>query len=207
MGEFLEKWWPSITGVVLLTLAAVLLWPEPTDSSIEAESNPVAAAPAPAPSSMETDPRSAEIDRAKSLEDARLRADLRQAESERTARTAPETDAPPAPSVDDPATGAVHFTQDSPEVRSILRQVDVELYETAWCKYCKKTRAFLDRSGVSYRAYDIEADETAKLRRVRLAPGTGVPVTVVDGQTIQGFSEQALNAAFQNAIQRRLAAR
>lgn len=167
---------------------------------------PVGLRPSPSQSS-EGSSQTSELDRRKALEDARLRAALDAARKDLDARAVDS----PRDGADDrksdvSAPGAT-LTQNSPEVQNALRLVEVELYETSWCQYCRKTRAYLQQSGINFRAYDIEADETAKLRRQRLAPGTGVPLTVIDGQAIQGFSEQSLNAAFQSAIQRRLAAR
>lgn len=36
--------------------------------------------------------------------------------------------------------------------------VDVILYETSWCPYCKKARELLKEMGVSLIEYDIEKD-------------------------------------------------
>lgn len=203
MGEFLERWWPSLAGVVLLILAGLLLWPDSPEQSIRPEVAAVSQTPTQA-SAGET--RAAELERQKALDDARRRVALEEAARQRS--TTPEVE--PAPGDASPSRDigqTVTFTQDSPDVRRTLRLVEVELYETSWCQYCRKTRAFLDRSGISYRAYDVEADETAKLRRDRFAPGSGVPVTVIDGVAVRGFSEQSLNAAFQSAVERRLTAR
>lgn len=207
MGDLFSRWWPTVVGLVLLALAALILWPsDPPVATIGPAPTPVGLQPSPSPSS-EGSSQTSELDRRKALEDARLRAELQAARKDLDGRA-----------VDSPRDGAddrrsdvsaprATLTQNSPEVQSALRLVEVELYETSWCQYCRKTRAYLQQSGINFRAYDIEADETAKLRRQRLAPGTGVPLTVIDGQAIQGFSEQSLNAAFQSAIQRRLAAR
>ena len=203
MGEFLERWWPSLAGVVLLILAGLLLWPDSPEQSIRPEVAAVSQTPTQTPAG---ETRAAELERQKALDDARRRVALEEAARQRS--TTPEVE--PAPGDASPSRDigqTVTFTQDSPDVRRTLRLVEVELYETSWCQYCRKTRAFLDRSGISYRAYDVEADETAKLRRDRFAPGSGVPVTVIDGEAVRGFSEQSLNAAFQNAVERRLAAR
>jgi glutaredoxin len=207
MGDFLSRFWPTIVGVLLLALAALILWPsDPPVATVGPAPTPVGLQPAPLPSSDDSS-QASELDRRKALEDARLRADLEAARKNLDARA---VDSPRDAADDrrnDVSAPRATLTQNSPEVQRALRLVEVELYETSWCQYCRKTRAYLQQSGINFRAYDIEADETAKLRRQRLAPGTGVPLTVIDGQAIQGFSEQSLNAAFQSAIQRRLAAR
>lgn len=74
----------------------------------------------------------------------------------------------------------------------------VEIYMTSWCRYCKKAKSFFNARGISYTAYDIEKDRAAAARMARLNPGGGVPLTVIDGQVIRGFSESAYSAALQN---------
>jgi len=205
MGEFFERWWPSIAGAVALTLAGLLLWPRSSTPSVGAERAP-AAAPVGQAEPADAAPASEDVQRARVLEQARRDAELKTAAA--TQGTEPEDRAAPdgaQPTRQEPSR-TVTLDQDSPEVRRALGKVEVELYETSWCKYCRKTRLFLDRSGIRYRAYDIEADQVAHARRAQM-PGSGVPLTVVDGQIINGFSEEALNAAFQGAIQRRLASR
>jgi glutaredoxin len=208
MGELWERWWPTVLGIALLGTAGFFFWPDADGPGAALEQPPAVAEPSPAtlPSSA-TEARGADLDRQRLLEEARQRSLLRGATDEPPA--GPERNALPEPDAvgrDEP-NRAVTLTQDSPEVQRVLPLIEVELYETAWCQYCKKTRAFLDGSGINYRAYDVEADETAKLRKDRLAPGRGVPLTVIDGEALYGFSEAALNAAFQAAIKRRLAGR
>lgn len=207
MGEFFERWWPSIVGTLLLAVMGFFLWPRSSAPSIGAEPEPVAAPAALGTESSQVGtPSASDLDRERDLKEARFRTESKAEEALRDA--APEASAPPdaPPAPDDEPARAVTLTQDSPEVRRALSAVEVELYETAWCQYCRKTRAYLDRSRIRYRAYDIEVDKAAKLRRDQM-PGRGVPLVVVDGQTINGFSEEALNAAFQSAIQRRLSVR
>lgn len=206
MGELWERWWPSVLGVMLLGLAGFFLWPDADRPHAAAEQPPPATQldPEPRPAATVEAP-SADLDRQRLLEEARQRAALRRALDQPDAD--PQGNLPPEPTFagrDEPER-AVTLTQSSPEVQRVLPLIEVELYETHWCQYCKKTRAFLDRSGINYRAYDVEADETAKLRKDQLAPGRGVPLTVIDGAALYGFSEAALNEAFQTAIKRRLA--
>ena len=207
MGELWEQWWPTLVGGLLLAGGALLLWPRATDQRIEAEAPAaVTLAPAPAPSSGRPTEQDEQVSREHELEEARLRAAVRAAKEEPgQSRERPDDDS--VAKADTEPVRPVQLTERSAEVRTALSQVDVELYETSWCKYCRKTRAFLEQSGIRYRAYDVEADSLAKARKSDLAPGTGVPVVVIDEQVLVGFSEAALNAAFQTAVGRRLHAR
>ncbi len=68
----------------------------------------------------------------------------------------------------------------------------VELYVTAWCGYCKKARAYLDKKGVPYVAYDIEKDAAANQRHKELG-GRGVPLIIIGSNKISGFSEESID--------------
>jgi len=74
---------------------------------------------------------------------------------------------------------------------------DIELYVTSWCPYCKKARNYLESRGIEYRLYDIERDAAAAGRKRQLAPNSGVPVAIIDGKLISGWSLQAYEAALE----------
>ena len=67
----------------------------------------------------------------------------------------------------------------------------VEIYETSWCGYCKKAKKFFRSRGIKFKAYDIEKDEGAARRMMTLTKRRAVPLVVINGHTIQGYSEQA----------------
>jgi glutaredoxin len=66
---------------------------------------------------------------------------------------------------------------------------EVVVYTTSWCGWCKKTIAWLDSKGVGYVNKDVEADpEAAAEMREHVGGDSGVPVVVIDGEVIRGFS-------------------
>jgi glutaredoxin-like YruB-family protein len=76
----------------------------------------------------------------------------------------------------------------------------VVIYTTTWCGYCKKTKEFLKKKGVSFVEKDIEKDSGAaqELAQKAAAAGvraSGVPVTDVRGKLIVGFDQAKLEAA------------
>jgi glutaredoxin len=75
----------------------------------------------------------------------------------------------------------------------------VEIYETSWCGYCKKAKKYFIARGIPFTAYDIEKDRAAAQRKARLSPGGGVPLTVIDGQLIRGFSKSAYDSALEKS--------
>ena len=73
------------------------------------------------------------------------------------------------------------------QASQIYRQAEAELYTTSWCNYCKKTRAFLNRRGVSFSECDIEVNAEAAVRKQETDGRPGVPFALVNGHAIHGF--------------------
>jgi glutaredoxin len=77
----------------------------------------------------------------------------------------------------------------------------IEFYSTSWCPFYKKARAFLQKNNLSYVEYDIEDDLNAKSKHQKLLgskkkPGkVGVPLFVINGKIVYGFSEKRLTKA------------
>ena len=71
----------------------------------------------------------------------------------------------------------------------------VELYVTSWCLYCKMAADFLHSRKIPFTLYDIEKDREAALRKMRLDPSPGVPLALINGFLIRGFSTEAYEKA------------
>ncbi|MDP1665546.1 MAG: glutaredoxin domain-containing protein [Methylobacter sp.] len=72
----------------------------------------------------------------------------------------------------------------------------VDLYITNWCPYCKKAMAFLRKNNIAFNTYDIEQDLDAAARKKTLDPGySGIPLAVINGVPLRGFSESAYQQA------------
>jgi glutaredoxin-like YruB-family protein len=76
-----------------------------------------------------------------------------------------------------------------------VRPARVELYVTSWCKYCKQARNYLTANNIPFTEYDIEKDSQAAQRRKELDPRSGVPLAVINGKTVLGFSEASYSQA------------
>lgn len=138
----------------------------------------------------------------------------RRGESERPAHSSTpafnDDRADPSRRVDDrgdaPRPSEIHHPPPSlsqDELVRYLGQVQVELYTTSWCGYCKQARAFLQGNGVSFREYDVETDSSAAARKRSLVSGSGVPVARIDGQVLSGFSATRYGEAIRSSIERR----
>lgn len=81
-----------------------------------------------------------------------------------------------------------------PEPITGIGSGEVVMYATAWCGYCRKTREFLSERGVPYVEQDIERSAEAR-RRYQALNGRGVPLLVIRGTVVQGYSPKAILAA------------
>jgi glutaredoxin len=83
---------------------------------------------------------------------------------------------------------------DKPSITTAAPKVDI--YMTQWCPYCKKAMAYLRKKEIEFNAYDIEHDLDAAARKKTLDPGySGIPLAVINGATIRGFSEDLYQEA------------
>jgi glutaredoxin-like YruB-family protein len=71
----------------------------------------------------------------------------------------------------------------------------VEIFVTSWCPYCTKAKAYFDGKGIAYTAHDIEKDPAAA-KRFKQYGQRGVPLVVINGKAIAGYSI----AEYENAL-------
>ncbi|HYC45211.1 MAG TPA: glutaredoxin domain-containing protein [Burkholderiales bacterium] len=69
------------------------------------------------------------------------------------------------------------------------------LFSASWCKYCRQAEAYLAEKRIAYQRQDIDTPEGMKAL-VQSGSGRGVPVLLVSGQRVQGFSRPAYDALF-----------
>lgn len=75
-------------------------------------------------------------------------------------------------------------------------ELDIVLYSTAWCGYCKKARRWFTSNGIPFVEKDIEKDRTAHAEYRRIGRGhSGVPLISVNGAVIRGFDQRAVAKA------------
>jgi glutaredoxin len=78
--------------------------------------------------------------------------------------------------------------------------MNVKIYSTGWCSFCRAQKAYLDAQGVKYEDINIETDEKSADEMMHLSGQTGVPFTVItgaDGQqtSVLGFDQPRLRVA------------
>ena len=80
----------------------------------------------------------------------------------------------------------------------MAKKRNVKLYALSTCIWCRKTKEFLDKSGVEYEyVYVDELAEGAEKEKVmeellRLNPRRSFPTLSVDGDVVVGFDEEKL---------------
>ena len=85
-----------------------------------------------------------------------------------------------------------------------LRSVDVVMYVTSWCPYCRKALAFLaTQPNVRVTTYDIEASPSRRAEMLRKNGGrNATPVTDIGGRIVLGFNPSSLAGAIADARNR-----
>ncbi len=96
------------------------------------------------------------------------------------------------------------FTQESPEVKAALGQVKIELYGTRDCVHCQAARDFMKANQLRFADHDVDADPMKKETARRLSGSTGVPVIVIDGKVLRGFSQGTFQTTLTSAVRSRI---
>lgn len=83
----------------------------------------------------------------------------------------------------------------TPAPKAALPQAKVIMYATSWCGYCRKARAYFNSQGIAFTEYDIEKNADAK-RRYDALGGNGVPLILVGGEKMAGFSQDRFDSLY-----------
>lgn len=73
--------------------------------------------------------------------------------------------------------------------------MNVKIYSTPTCPYCKLTKEFLKEKGIAFAEIDVSADPAAANEMVKKSGQMGVPVIDIDGKIIVGWNKSALEEA------------
>jgi len=82
-----------------------------------------------------------------------------------------------------------------------IESLDITMYSTSWCGYCRKARTFFQSRGLPFVEKDVEKDAAGAAEFRDVAGGRGgVPVILVNGKVLRGFSQPAIEAAIAQAV-------
>jgi len=69
---------------------------------------------------------------------------------------------------------------------------EIVLFTQGWCEYSEMVRLHLESRGQRYTERDVDVDLTARDDMLKLG-ASGTPVTVIDGEVVVGFDEEAID--------------
>ena len=69
------------------------------------------------------------------------------------------------------------------------RSQAVTMYATDWCGVCRRARAYFAANGIAYTEIDVEKSEAGR-REFEQHGGRGVPLIVMGGKVMRGFSPE-----------------
>lgn len=198
--DLLKEYWPIVVGVVVVLLTAVIFWP--SDELAQQDEEELV------PIGISSTPRQAEEPRGLSnrAEPATTKRDVTVSEKK------PESGEPTyefleivnaVPTAGPTTPGRVYKTDD-PEVRRALSQVEVTLYVEDECDACTRAREYLEKNGVLVTTRNVETDAGQRERARRLSGTRSLPVLVVDGKVLSGFSEGPVQVALTDAVKTRV---
>lgn len=72
--------------------------------------------------------------------------------------------------------------------------MEVKVYSTATCPYCKLAKEYLSSKGVAYQDLDVSADSALSEEMIKVSGQMGVPVIVIDKEVIVGFDRARIDA-------------
>lgn len=76
-----------------------------------------------------------------------------------------------------------------------IRDVNVVMYSTNWCGYCKKAREYITSLGANLTEYNIEEDKSRGDEMLKKSGSRSIPVIDVEGIIIRGYSPGMIKQA------------
>ena len=71
--------------------------------------------------------------------------------------------------------------------------MQVKVYSTPGCPYCKMAKEYLSSKGVTFQDIDVSRDQAAVEEMVKISGQMGVPVILVDDNIIIGFDQTRID--------------
>ncbi len=73
--------------------------------------------------------------------------------------------------------------------------MDVKLYSTPVCPWCKRVKEYLSKNNVSFTEINVAGNQKASQEMIEKSGQMGIPVIDIDGAIIVGYDEEALAKA------------
>ena len=101
------------------------------------------------------------------------------------------------------------LTQDSPEVKSALSEMSIEIYAAPGSPDAEQAQEFLSHNHLNFTVHDTASDAMAleRARRLSRAPTADQStIVVVDGQVMRGYSTEGIQDLLRDATMKRVLA-
>jgi glutaredoxin len=119
------------------------------------------------------------------------------------------SDSPPPPGVDAEIKKFKEEPKERPKAKEDLSKTKIEslrekrpygsvnviMYMTSWCGFCRKAREYIRSLDVNLIEYDVEKDRSKREEFLRKSSGGGVPLIDVEGIIIKGYNPGAIKEA------------
>jgi glutaredoxin 3 len=73
-----------------------------------------------------------------------------------------------------------------------MTEIQVKVYSTPSCPWCKKAKQFLDANGIKYQDMNVAEDKAARDEMINQSHQLAVPTIFINGEFIIGYNEAAL---------------
>lgn len=71
--------------------------------------------------------------------------------------------------------------------------LQVKIYSTPTCTYCKHAKEFFDEKDISYEDYNVSADTEKRTEMIEMTGQMGVPVILIEGKDpVIGFNREKI---------------
>ncbi len=72
--------------------------------------------------------------------------------------------------------------------------MNVKVYSTPACPYCRMAKQYLSGKGISYEEFDVSVNQNAAEEMIDMSGQMGVPVIAVDGEYAVGFDQPRIDS-------------
>ena len=72
--------------------------------------------------------------------------------------------------------------------------MDVKVYSTSTCHYCKMVKDHLTTKGIPYQDIDVGNNSDMADEMVKISGQMGVPVVSIDGKIVVGFDKEKIDS-------------
>ncbi|MFH1503794.1 MAG: Uxx-star family glutaredoxin-like (seleno)protein [Candidatus Omnitrophota bacterium] len=72
--------------------------------------------------------------------------------------------------------------------------MDIKVYSTPTCPYCKMAKDYLSSKGVTYQNADVSVNPAYREEMIKVSGQMGVPVIVINSEVIVGFDKSKIDS-------------